>query len=240
MKKKIVDNINSCLKKSLIKPPIYDANRFANISECIDYMSTSLSNWNAHSWLTIDYNIDPDIVYCKTSSDHQYLLFTSSPKKFIDYTDNVANLLKEENRNFVISTYSDSIIQVLMDLYPFMPANTRIKFRMVDNIHVTTELVKNKFSIIFKNNIYSETIPELPKVDFESLVLYLVPSMAWIAHFFADDDRVKVYSNFKSTTFIPLPTRTVSGKRIMLQAKVAKKEKYINYGDLPKIYWPSM
>ena len=240
MKKKIVANTNAILKNSLIKPPMFNDKRFLNVGEYADYTSSALTSWNAHSWLTCDYDIDPEITYGNTPAGYLYILFTSPTKKYSEYSDYYDYIRSDQHKDFVIATYSDSFTQVLTQLYPFLPEAQRIKFRLVDQIRMSVEIIRNKFSISFKNNSYLETIPELGKVEFDNLVLFLMPQMAWVAHFFYGDERVRVFTHSKSDTFIPLPTRTANDRRILLCAKPDdyKKEKHISYNDLPKDYWP--
>jgi hypothetical protein len=240
MKKKIVESINNILKNSLIKPPIFNEKRFLNTGECVDFISTALTQWNTHSWLSCDYDVDSEIEYGTTISGYLYILFTSPTKKYSEYNDYYDYIKSDQYQNFVLASYSDSFIQVLTQLYPFLPDNKKIKFRLIDQIRMSVEIIKNKFSVTYKDNSYAETIPDLGKIEFENLILYLDPRMTWLAHFFADDDRVKVYSSSKTGSFIPVPSRTATDKRILLQAKIddQKKEKFINYNDLPKLYWP--
>lgn len=241
MKKKIVSNINTILKnKSLIKPPVFNEKKFLNTGECVDYVSTTLSNWNAHSWLTCDYDINNEIEYGVTVNGYLYILFTSPIKLYPAYSEYYDYIKADQYKNFVVATYSDSFIQILTQLYPFLPLNVRVKFRLMDHIRMSVSIVKNNFSVSFKDNSYSETVPDLGKIEYENLVIFLIPQMTWIAHFFVDMDNVKVFSNAKVDTFIPLPNKTSGDSRILLKAKVddIKKEKFINYNDLPKDYWP--
>lgn len=240
MKKKFVTNTNEILKNSLVKPPIFNEKRFLNIGECVDYTTSVLTTWNAHSWLTCDYDIDPEITYGNTTSGHLYVLFTSPTKSYLEYSNYYDYIRSDAHKTFVISSYSDSFNQVLTQLYPFLPEVQKIKFRMLDQIRMSVEIVKNKFMISFKNNSYLETIPELGKIEYDDLVIFLLPQMVWMAHFFYGNDKVQVFTHAKSDTFIPTPNRTAGDKRILLAAKLddSKKEKPISYNDLPKDYWP--
>lgn len=237
-KKYIVDFVNKKLKLSLIKAPFFDEKRFYNVEECLDYISLKLLNWNEHSGLSYDNTGNDGIEYCKNASNIPYILFTSPDKKrteYIKYYEWLENCQKQE---FIIASYSDNFLQVLEQLMPFLPGSETIKFRQLGQNTIKLKLVKNRLTINCNNISTVEVLSQYIKINYTKLVLFLAPHMLWISHFFAKDDRVKVYSIYKTSTFIPLPTKEVTERQIYVNSKIIGDEKYINYGDLPKEYWP--
>jgi hypothetical protein len=240
MKKNIVSEINLKLKHSLIKAPVFDEKRFINDEECVEYITLKLSNWNNHSFLSHEIPTSGEIQYSQTPYGYMYIFFPSYAQNYKEYQVHYDRILNEQKSNFVISSYSDSFTQVLQQLYSFLPQYKKIKFKAFEYSKISLSIIKNEIVISCNNNTTTETILEYDKIKFENLVLFLNPSVLWLAHLFHDDDRVKIYSIFKTPTYIPFPIRTPTDHRMYITASIdaQNKEKFINYNDLPKDYWP--